>query len=210
MDRSEAETRKVWIPGVEIFRGPFMHNAIAGSSANSPGATKGHWRRSAFGPVNGQRRECSPRRRKAFTFIRQRCRREFRLTTGSGACLSTRRRISRFDPTPKSNGRDVLCPGPGGNDLAGSAGRIAAAQRCGSFIDCGDDHRGPNNAAVVIPPGSRIMPFGSKVRIDLIMVYGTSTSFQAGVRRSDCERGGNTGASGFVAEISGLTICACH
>lgn len=45
------------------------------------------------------------------------------------------------------------------------------------FID-GDDHRGPNNAAIVIPPGvaHAIRVEGSE---DLIMVYGTSTSFQA-------------------------------
>ena len=46
------------------------------------------------------------------------------------------------------------------------------------FID-GDEHRGPNNVAVVIPPGvaHAIRVEGSE---DLIMVYGTSTSFQAG------------------------------
>ncbi len=45
------------------------------------------------------------------------------------------------------------------------------------FID-GDEYRGPNNAAVVIPPGvaHAIRVEGSE---DLIMVYGTSTSFQA-------------------------------
>ena len=45
------------------------------------------------------------------------------------------------------------------------------------FID-GDDHRGPNNAAVVIPPGvaHAIRVEGSE---DLIMVYGTSTAFRA-------------------------------
>jgi dTDP-4-dehydrorhamnose 3,5-epimerase-like enzyme len=45
------------------------------------------------------------------------------------------------------------------------------------FID-GDNHRGPNNAAVVIPPGvaHAIRVEGSE---DLIMVYGTSTSFRA-------------------------------
>lgn len=45
------------------------------------------------------------------------------------------------------------------------------------FID-GDEHRGPNNAAVVIPPGvaHAIRVEGSD---DLIMVYGTSTSFKA-------------------------------
>ena len=44
------------------------------------------------------------------------------------------------------------------------------------FID-GDDYRGLNNAAVVIPPGVAhgIRVEGSE---DLIMVYGTSTSFQ--------------------------------
>ncbi|HEX4666519.1 MAG TPA: hypothetical protein VH207_07960 [Chthoniobacterales bacterium] len=45
------------------------------------------------------------------------------------------------------------------------------------FID-GDEHRGPNNAAVVIPAGvaHAIRVEGSE---DLIMVYGTSTSFKA-------------------------------
>jgi dTDP-4-dehydrorhamnose 3,5-epimerase-like enzyme len=45
------------------------------------------------------------------------------------------------------------------------------------FLD-GDDHRGSNNAAVVIPPGvaHAIRVEGSE---DLIMVYGTSTSFKA-------------------------------
>jgi len=45
------------------------------------------------------------------------------------------------------------------------------------FID-GDEHRGPNNAAVVIPPGvaHAIRVEGSE---DLVMVYGTSTSFRA-------------------------------
>jgi dTDP-4-dehydrorhamnose 3,5-epimerase-like enzyme len=44
------------------------------------------------------------------------------------------------------------------------------------FID-GDDHRGLNNVAVVIPPG---VAHGIRVEgsDDLIMVYGTSTSFQ--------------------------------
>lgn len=42
----------------------------------------------------------------------------------------------------------------------------------------GDDHRGPNNAGVVIPPGvaHAIRVEGSQ---DLIMVYGTSTTFRA-------------------------------
>jgi dTDP-4-dehydrorhamnose 3,5-epimerase-like enzyme len=45
------------------------------------------------------------------------------------------------------------------------------------FID-GDEHRGPNNVAVIIPPGvaHAIRVEGSE---DLIMVYGTSTSFKA-------------------------------
>ncbi len=45
------------------------------------------------------------------------------------------------------------------------------------FID-GDEHRGPNNVGIVIPAGvaHAIRVEGSE---DLIMVYGTSTSFQA-------------------------------
>lgn len=41
----------------------------------------------------------------------------------------------------------------------------------------GDDHRGPNNAGIVIPPGvaHALRAEGSR---DVIMVYGTSTSFE--------------------------------
>jgi dTDP-4-dehydrorhamnose 3,5-epimerase-like enzyme len=52
------------------------------------------------------------------------------------------------------------------------------------FID-GDNHRGPNNVAVVIPPGvaHAVRVEGSE---DAIMVYGTSTNFdrrsKAGLR----------------------------
>ena len=44
------------------------------------------------------------------------------------------------------------------------------------FIIEGDDQRGANNAAVVIPPGvaHALRVEGSR---DLIMVYGTSTTF---------------------------------
>ena len=44
------------------------------------------------------------------------------------------------------------------------------------FID-GDNHRGPNNVAVVIPPGvaHAVRVEGSE---DAIMVYGTSTNFE--------------------------------
>ena len=55
--------------------------------------------------------------------------------------------------------------------------RAFAAADDAAFID-GDDHRGPNNAAAGIPPGvaHAIRVEGSE---DLIMVYGTSTSFRA-------------------------------
>jgi len=44
------------------------------------------------------------------------------------------------------------------------------------FID-GDNHRGANNAAVVIPPGVAHAIRGESSE-DILMVYGTSTSFQ--------------------------------
>lgn len=53
------------------------------------------------------------------------------------------------------------------------AGLPARTMRC--FVD-GDNHRGPNNAAVIIPAGvaHALRVEGSE---DVIMVYGTSTSF---------------------------------
>ncbi len=55
--------------------------------------------------------------------------------------------------------------------------RVGMPPRVMRFIIDGDDHRGPNNIGVVIPPGvaHAIRVEGST---DLIMVYGTSTSFR--------------------------------
>ena len=55
--------------------------------------------------------------------------------------------------------------------------RAGMERRVMRFIIEGDDQRGANNAAVVIPPGvaHALRVEGSR---DLIMVYGTSTSFE--------------------------------
>ena len=55
--------------------------------------------------------------------------------------------------------------------------RAGMPRRAMRFIIEGDDLRGPNNAAVVIPPGvaHALRAEGSQ---DLIMVYGTSTKFE--------------------------------
>lgn len=54
--------------------------------------------------------------------------------------------------------------------------RAGMERRVMRFFMDGDDHRGPNNAGVVIPPGvaHALRGEGSS---DLIMVYGTSTAF---------------------------------
>jgi len=57
-------------------------------------------------------------------------------------------------------------------------GRAGLPRRTMRFFIDGDNHRGPDNVAIVIPPGvaHAIRVEGSQ---DLIMVYGTSTSFRA-------------------------------
>jgi len=57
-------------------------------------------------------------------------------------------------------------------------GRAGLPRRTMRFFVDGDDRRGPNNAGIIIPPGvaHAIRVEGSE---DLIMVYGTSTSFKA-------------------------------
>lgn len=56
--------------------------------------------------------------------------------------------------------------------------RVGLPPRTMRFFVDGDNHRGSNNVAVVIPPGvaHALRVEGSE---DVIMVYGTSTSFQA-------------------------------
>jgi dTDP-4-dehydrorhamnose 3,5-epimerase-like enzyme len=55
--------------------------------------------------------------------------------------------------------------------------RVGMPRRTMRFIIEGDDTRGPNNAAVVIPPGiaHALRAEGSQ---DMLMVYGTSTKFE--------------------------------
>jgi dTDP-4-dehydrorhamnose 3,5-epimerase-like enzyme len=56
--------------------------------------------------------------------------------------------------------------------------RTGLERRVMRLIVEGDDHRGPNNAGIVIPPG---VAHALRVEgaVDAIMVYGTSTKFDA-------------------------------
>ena len=67
--RGKAELKKVWIPGVEIFPGKFIHNAIVAALVSWRVKRRECWARSSYGLGNGRPRECSRTAQKDFTFI---------------------------------------------------------------------------------------------------------------------------------------------
>ncbi|HEY2712572.1 MAG TPA: hypothetical protein VGI60_08665 [Chthoniobacterales bacterium] len=175
-DRSDPEWARVWIPGVEIFSRtihPQRHRGIFGEFARrdeGPLAKIGLWPQQWAGA-------------RMFTQTAK----GFHIHPPSvPANISPNdwfRRIFVEEPQNYSLRRyeeeqwDVMF------FIQGRAEMILREARAGLprltmrlFFD-GDDYRGPNNAAVVIPPGVAhgIRVEGSE---DLIMVYGTSTSFQ--------------------------------
>ena len=78
--------------------------------------------------------------------------------------------------------------------------RAGMPARTMRFIVDGDNHRSSNNVGVVIPPGvaHAIRVEGSE---DLIMVYGTSTSFRPEFEGRIASRGGDGGAAGILAAL---------
>ena len=169
---------KAWIPGRRNFRA--HHSSAAASrhcSANSRAAMKGSLAEIGLWPTPmGRPRACSPRPRKAFMFIR-------RAFPKGRAANEWFQRLFIEEPENFSLRRyeeeqwDVMFFVQGRAEMILRDVRAGLPTRTMRFFIDGDNHRGANNVAVVIPPGvaHAIRVEGSE---DLIMVYGTSTSFR--------------------------------
>ena len=133
-------------------------------------------RESDSGQRNGPTRACLPRRRKAFTFIL----RAFLTRTDPADWL---RRCFVEEPENYSLRRyeleqwDVMFFVQGVAEMILRDVRAGLPPRTMRFFVDGDNHRGANNVGIVVPPGvaHAIRVEGSE---DVIMVYGTSTSFK--------------------------------
>ncbi len=177
MDRSEGETRNAWIPGVEIFSRTIhaqRHRGLFGEFARrdeGPLAKIGLW----------------PRQWSAARMFAQTAKGFHIHPPKVPEGISPNDWFSRlfvdqpenFSLRPYSEEQwDVMFFVQGRAEMILQEARAGLPRRAMRIFIDGDDHRGPNNAAVVIPPGvaHAIRVEGST---DLIMVYGTSTSFQA-------------------------------
>ena len=88
------------------------------------------------------------------------------------------RKPKNYAPRPYAHEQwDVIFFVQGIAEMILREARAGMPRRTMRFFVDGDNHRGPNNVGVVVPPGvaHAIRTEGSE---DLIMVYGTSTKFQ--------------------------------
>jgi len=174
--RSKAELKKVWIPGVEIFSRTIQPQRHRGSFGELMRESEG-----ILGKIGLRPRQWSAARMFANSA------KGFHIHPPSIPDDTTAekwlRRLFVMQPQNYSTRPydreqwDVMFFLQGRAEIFLRDARAGLAERNMRFFVEGDNHRGRNNVGVVIPPGvaHAIRAEGSE---DLIMVYGTSTTFQ--------------------------------
>jgi dTDP-4-dehydrorhamnose 3,5-epimerase-like enzyme len=176
-NRAEAEIAQAWIPGVEIFARtihPQRHRGLFGEFARRD---EGTLARIGLWPKQWSAARMFAQTAKGFHIHPP--------SVPEGASPNEWfRRLFLEEPENFSLRRyedeqwDVMFFVQGRAEMILREARAGLPKRTMRLFIDGDEHRGPNNAAVVIPPGvaHAIRVEGTE---DLVMVYGTSTSFQA-------------------------------
>lgn len=176
-DRADPEVAQAWIPGVEIFARtvhPQRHRGLFGELARRD---EGLLAKIGLWPRQWAAARMFPQTAKGFHIHPPSVPEKVspndwfqRLYLDEPENFSLRRY--------EDEQWDVMFFVQGRAEMILREGRIGLPKRTMRLFLDGDEHRGPNNAAVVIPPGvaHAIRVEGSE---DLIMVYGTSTPFQA-------------------------------
>src|SRR6478735_9239370 len=176
-DRSDPELARVWIPGVEIFARTIFPQRHRGSFGEFARRDEGTLARIGFWPQQWSAARMFAQTAKGFhihppSMPKNALPNEWfqRLFVDEPENFSLRRY--------EEEQWDVMFFVQGRAEMILREARAGMPRRTMRFFIDGDDHRGPNNAGVVIPPGvaHAIRVEGSE---DLIMVYGTSTSFKA-------------------------------
>ncbi len=176
-DRAEAEVAQAWIPGVEIFARtihPQHHRGLFGEFVRRDegllakiGLWPQQWAAARMFAQTAKGFHIHPPSVPAGTSPNEWFERLFL------------REPENFSLRPYAEEQwDVMFFVQGRAEMILREARAGLPVRTMRFFIDGDEHRGPNNAGVVIPAGvaHAIRVEGSE---DLIMVYGTSTSFQA-------------------------------
>jgi dTDP-4-dehydrorhamnose 3,5-epimerase-like enzyme len=176
-DRAESEIAQAWIPGVEIFARTIHPQRHRGSFGEFVRRDEGPLARIGFWPQQWSAARMFAQTAKGFHIHPP------SIPEGTSPNDWFRRaflaepenfHLRRYDEEQW----DVMFFIQGRAELILRDARAGLPRRTMRLFIDGDNHRGPNNAAVVIPPGvaHAIRVEGSE---DLIMVYGTSTSFHA-------------------------------
>jgi dTDP-4-dehydrorhamnose 3,5-epimerase-like enzyme len=174
-DRTTAENRKIWIPGVEIFPRKIHHQRHRGVFGEFVRRDEGVLQRIGFWPAQWANARMFAQTAKGFHVhppsIPEKTKPE-----------AWMRRLFIDEPENYVLRRyadeqwDVMFFVQGVAEMILRDGRAGMPARTMRFFVDGDNHPGANNVGVVVPPGvaHAIRVEGSE---DVIMVYGTSTSF---------------------------------
>src|SRR5437667_6539855 len=175
-DRRKAHIKKTWIPGVEIFSRTIhsqRHRGVFGEFVRRDEGILGkiglwpkQWSTARMFARSAKGFHIHPPRIPSETTAQKWLRRLF-VTEPSNYALR------RYDEEQW----DVMFFVQGGAEMILRDVRAGLPRRTMRFFVDGDNHRGRNNVGIVIPPG-----VAHAIRVerseDVIMVYGTSTSFR--------------------------------
>jgi len=177
LDRTLPEIAAAWIPGVEIFARsihPQRHRGLFGELARrdeGPLAKMGLW------PQQWSAARMFAQSAKGFHIHPPKIPGKISPTKWFQRLFVSEPENFSLRPYAEEQW-DVMFFVQGRAEMILREARAGLPRRTMRLFVEGDDQRGPNNAGVVIPPGvaHAIRVEGS---VDLIMVYGTSTSFRA-------------------------------
>ena len=174
-DRSAAEVREAWIPGVEIFSRTIHHQRHRGVFGEFTRRDEGLMERIGFWPAQWANARMFAQTAKGFHVHPP----SIPKGTTPKDC---HRRLFVKEPEnyglrPYSDEQwDVMFFVQGVAEMILRDVRAGMPARTMRFFVDGDNHPGANNVGIVVPPGiaHAIRVEGSE---DVVMVYGTSTSF---------------------------------
>lgn len=176
IDRTSDEMRAAWIPGVEIFSRAIYPQRHRGCFGEFVRRDEGVLARIGFWPAQWANARMFAQTAKGFHIHPP------SIPEGVAAA-DWLRRVHLDEPENYALRRyqheqwDVMFFVQGIAEMILRDARVGMPERTMRFIVDGDNHRSSNNVGVVVPPGvaHAIRVEGSE---DLIMVYGTSTSFR--------------------------------
>ena len=176
LDRRKPDAKKVWIPGVEIFARKIHPQRYRGAFGEFARRDEGVLARIGFWPQQWATARMFGGSAKGFHIHPP-------SIPGDTTAQKWLKRLFVNEPANYSLRRyeeeqwDVMFFVQGRAEMILRDVRAGLPARTMRFFVDGDNHRGPNNAGIVVPPGvaHAIRVEGSE---DVIMVYGTSTIFR--------------------------------